>query len=123
MTITGKQQQVLNFIVSYTGSRGCAPTVQEIADEIGTCKVTAFGHLQSLCKKGALRKAGGNAKTSRRYFPNDRVVVSLELVERMIAAHVPENLRATARAMVANGCGIVETEEAGPDGSANHAAD
>jgi len=44
-------------------SRGYSPTMQEIADQLGVSKVTAFEHVESLISKGALVREANRARS------------------------------------------------------------
>lgn len=52
---TLKQKQALDFISSYQRQHGLSPTLEEIGDALGVTRVTAFQHVRSLQKKGAIR--------------------------------------------------------------------
>lgn len=54
--LTKKQRAVLDYAVNYTADNGFAPTVREIADELGfSSPATAHEHLQNLKDKGFLK--------------------------------------------------------------------
>lgn len=61
-TPTPKQKAVLDFIRSYLTDHGYSPTMQEIADERGLSKVTAFEHVGGLVRKGLLVKETGRSR-------------------------------------------------------------
>jgi repressor LexA len=52
---TKKQKAVLEFVASYQREQGLSPTLEEIGAELGVTRVTAFQHVKSLEKKGAVR--------------------------------------------------------------------
>jgi repressor LexA len=52
---TLKQKAVLEFVSRYQKTEGLSPTLEEIGDHLGVTRVTAFQHVRSLEKKGALR--------------------------------------------------------------------
>lgn len=52
---TRKQKAVLEFIRRYQREEGLSPTLEEIGEELGVTRVTAFQHVKSLEKKGAIR--------------------------------------------------------------------
>jgi repressor LexA len=54
--LTKKQKEVLDYVINYTKDNGFAPTVREIADELGiSSPATAHEHLQNLKDKGFLK--------------------------------------------------------------------
>ena len=56
-SLTRKQLLVKDAIVRLTDRIGCAPTLQELADELGRSKVTVYGHVESLVTKGHLARS------------------------------------------------------------------
>jgi repressor LexA len=55
--LTKKQQEILDFIASFTQREGMAPTVYEIADYFGIKSATAFAHLRALQRKGYVTRS------------------------------------------------------------------
>jgi len=56
-TYTARQRQVLQFIRSTIDERGIAPTLEEIATDLGgISRVSALDHLRALERKGAIRR-------------------------------------------------------------------
>ena len=55
--LTRRQQDILGFFESYTGAQGISPTLEEIAQHFGLNKVTIFGHVAELERKGVLKRA------------------------------------------------------------------
>lgn len=64
-SLTPKQLRVLTYIRDSTSAQGYAPTMQELADEFGVSKVTVFGHIAALQKKGYLRRSRHKARSLR----------------------------------------------------------
>jgi repressor LexA len=56
MLYTKKQREILDFISRFQKENGFAPTLEEIATEFHISRVTAFGHIRALEKKGGLKK-------------------------------------------------------------------
>lgn len=56
MTPTKRQHAVLCYVRSYRAFRGYSPTYQEIADNFGVSRVTVFGHVVELERKGLIRR-------------------------------------------------------------------
>lgn len=55
--LTRRQRDILNFFEEYTTAQGISPTLEEIARHFGLNKVTIFGHVAELERKGCLRRA------------------------------------------------------------------
>ncbi|HEY6837173.1 MAG TPA: transcriptional repressor LexA [Geobacteraceae bacterium] len=61
--LTQRQQKVLQIITSYMEARGFAPTLREIAAELGvTGTLGVMKHLDALERKGYIRKSSGNSR-------------------------------------------------------------
>lgn len=56
MNLTPKQLEIVKFIVDYRERRGLAPTLEEIARELGVSKITVYEHVAQLERKGAITK-------------------------------------------------------------------
>ena len=63
MNLTPKQLHILTRIRDFRLARGCSPTMQELADELGISKVTVFEHVEALIKKGALVRQANKARS------------------------------------------------------------
>lgn len=63
MNLTPRQTDVLTAIRNYRYINGLAPTMQELADQLGTSKVTIFEHVGALEKKRALRRDKHKARS------------------------------------------------------------
>lgn len=55
--LTRRQAQIVDFLREYTAEQGISPTLEEIAGQFGVSKVTIFGHVAELERKGVLRRA------------------------------------------------------------------
>ncbi len=55
--MTKRQKQILEFFRSYSDEHGIAPTLEEAAQHFGLNKVTVFGHVAELERKGVLARA------------------------------------------------------------------
>lgn len=55
--LTRRQRDILDFFESYTRAHGLSPTLEEIATALGVNKVTVFGHVAELERKGVLVRA------------------------------------------------------------------
>jgi SOS-response transcriptional repressor LexA len=52
--MTPRQKQTLDFIRSYTGRQGYAPTLREIGQHLGCSHITAYEHTRALIEAGHL---------------------------------------------------------------------
>lgn len=60
ITLYRRQKQIVDYISQYIQKFGTSPTLQEIADSLGVSSLaTVHEHLQSLVKKGVIRKFEG----------------------------------------------------------------
>ena len=55
--ITRRQRQILDFFQDYVRTNSISPTLDEIAQAMGVNKVTVFGHVAELERKGILRRS------------------------------------------------------------------
>ncbi len=55
--LTRRQRDILSFFEDYTATHAISPTLEEIARHFGLNKVTIFGHVAELQRKGILRRA------------------------------------------------------------------
>jgi repressor LexA len=63
--LTRRQQEVLDFIQSFTDAHGVPPTVREIGARFHVTPRAAFDHLRALERKGYLRRRATVGRTSR----------------------------------------------------------
>ena len=76
ITLYRRQKQIVDFIAQYIAKFGYSPTLQEIAESLGVSSLaTVHEHLQTLAKKGVLRRYEG-------------VVRGLELLDKTAATLV-----------------------------------
>lgn len=55
--LTRRQRQILDFFREYTEEHGISPTLEEVAQNFGVNKVTIFGHVAELERKGVLTRS------------------------------------------------------------------
>ena len=55
--LTRRQREILDFFRAYSARTGMSPTLEEIANHFGVNKVTIFGHVAELERKGVLKRA------------------------------------------------------------------
>jgi repressor LexA len=56
LPLTRRQQDIIQFLRSYVEEHGISPTLEEIAAQFGVNKVTIFGHVAELERKGVIRR-------------------------------------------------------------------
>ncbi len=55
--LTRRQRQILDFYLEYCDAHGISPTLEEVAQHFGLNKVTVFGHVAELERKGVIERA------------------------------------------------------------------
>lgn len=55
--LTRRQRDIVDFLRVYVTANGISPTLEEIAAHFGVNKVTVFGHVAELERKGILKRA------------------------------------------------------------------
>jgi len=55
--LTRRQRDILGFIQQYIEDQGISPTLDEIAQHFGLSRVTVFGHVAELERKGVVQRA------------------------------------------------------------------
>lgn len=55
--LTRRQRDILQFFQQYSEAQGISPTLEEVARHFGLNKVTIFGHVAELERKGCLRRS------------------------------------------------------------------
>src|SRR5688500_19268758 len=63
MNLTPRQLDVIVAIRNFRHLHGYSPTMQELADQLGTSKVTIFEHVNALEKKRVLRRDRHKARS------------------------------------------------------------
>jgi repressor LexA len=90
MNVTPKQLRILRLIRESRIVRGYSPTMQELADELGVSKVTVFEHVESLIKKGALKRDPNKARSLSvcdRALPDEGNPLAFPLVGKIAAGY------------------------------------
>jgi len=88
--LTRRQQQIVEFLRQYTEERGISPTLEEIAEHFGVNKVTIFGHVAELERKGVLRRAARGVSRALQLVDEPSATAGLQLpVLGKIAAGAP----------------------------------
>ncbi len=91
MNLTPKQLKILQLIRDSRIVRGYSPTMQELADELGISKVTVFEHVESLIKKGALKRDPNKARSlsicDHAQVPDESQPLAFPLVGKIAAGY------------------------------------
>lgn len=91
MNLTPKQLRILQLIRNHRLAHGVSPTLQELADELGVSKVTVFEHVETLIRKGALRRNANKARSlsisEQVPLPDEEQTLSFPLVGRIAAGY------------------------------------
>src|SRR5690242_16314702 len=89
MNLTPRQLDVLVAIRNYRHLHGYSPTMQELADQLGTSKVTIFEHVGALEKKRVLRRDKHKARsleiTADERLPDEERSTKLPLLGNIAA--------------------------------------
>lgn len=89
MNLTPRQTDVLVAIRNYRHLNGYAPTMQELADQLGTSKVTIFEHVGALERKRIIRRDKHKARSmeiiSEEKMPDENRGTKLPLLGNIAA--------------------------------------
>ena len=89
MNLTPRQLDVLVAIRNYRHLNGYAPTMQELADSLGTSKVTIFEHVGALERKNVIRRDKHKARSleiiSDELLPDENRSTKLPLLGNIAA--------------------------------------
>ena len=91
MNLTPRQLDVLVAVRNYRHLHGMAPTMQELANQLGTSKVTMFEHIEALERKGVIRRnphMSRSLEITAKYLPDEERPTKLPLLGT-IAAGAP----------------------------------
>ena len=97
--LTRRQHEIVDYLRRYTDENGISPTLEEIAQAFGVNKVTVFGHVAELERKGVLRRAGRGVSRG------------LQLIESETADSVPATLALPILGQIAAGAPIEAVED------------
>lgn len=67
--LTKRQRQILDFYASYIEQHALSPTLEEVAQAFGLNKVTVFGHVAELERKGVLERQRAGISRGIRIAP------------------------------------------------------
>jgi repressor LexA len=101
MNLTPKQLRILQLIRDWRIVRGYSPTMQELADELGVSKVTVFEHIETLIKKGALKRERNRARSlslaDNSLVPDETKPLAFPLVGKIAAGYPIEKFQQNDR--------------------------
>lgn len=85
--LTRRQKQIVDFLAQYTRENGLSPTLDEIAQEFGVNKVTIFGHVSELVRKGIIERLTPRASRGLRLIegPSTPSETALPILGRIAA--------------------------------------
>lgn len=87
ITLYKRQKQILDFIGQYIQKFGTSPTLQEIADSLGVSSLaTVHEHLQTLTKKGVIRRFEGAVRGIE--LIDSKIGVAIEGIELPILGYI-----------------------------------
>lgn len=91
LPLTRRQRDILEFLRGYVDEHGISPTLEEIAAHFGVNKVTVFGHVAEMERKGVIRRrARGVSRSLELVDEDEEAAASLALpVLGKIAAGAP----------------------------------
>jgi repressor LexA len=69
--LTRRQHEILAFYRGFTAEHGYSPTLEEVAQHFGVNKVTIFGHVAELERKGALQRSAKHVSRGLVVVDND----------------------------------------------------
>jgi repressor LexA len=70
--LTKRQREIVDFFQSYVRAHAISPTLEEIAQAMGVNKVTVFGHVAELERKGVLRRTARGISRALKLAPSAR---------------------------------------------------
>ena len=94
--MTPRQLEVLGFVEAYEARRGCAPTLQEIADHLRLSKITVLSHLRNLEKSRRIKRSRYGRRAIEVLQPTRR----LPVVGRIVAGRPIEAIETPAEVSV-----------------------
>lgn len=86
--LTRRQRDILQYFQQYSEAQGISPTLEEIARHFGLNKVTIFGHVAELERKGCLKRSAPGISRGLQLVRNSRGAEGLPVLGT-IAAGAP----------------------------------
>jgi len=94
--LTRRQREILDFLFDYTQREGLSPTLEEIAQHFGVNKVTIFGHVSELERKGVIERAAPGVSRGLRIVEEEDVPASDSSIRGVPAVQVLGRIAAGA---------------------------
>lgn len=69
--LTRRQHEILEFLREYTAENQISPTYEEIAQRLGVNKVTIYGHVSEMERKGIIERAARGVSRGLRVVEDD----------------------------------------------------
>ena len=111
MTLTPRQQQILDYIESCRQEEGASPSLRDIAAHFGFRSPNAArDHVRALCRKGVLQMDAGKARSLRTAGPLQEL--RQRVMDVPIFGSIPAGF-AEGRGQEPMGCVSVDVESAG----------
>ncbi|MGB0333605.1 MAG: transcriptional repressor LexA [Planctomycetota bacterium] len=95
LPLTRRQQDILQFLRTYVEEHGISPTLEEIAAQFGVNKVTIFGHVAEMERKGVIRRRAKGVSRSLELVEEEdeqRSGVSLPVLGKIAAGSPIETI-------------------------------
>ncbi|MAE28911.1 MAG: transcriptional repressor LexA [Planctomycetota bacterium] len=87
--LTRRQAEIIEFLRTYQGEHGISPTLEEMAHNFGVSKVTIFGHVAELERKGVIKRQEPGASRSIQLVKEDSEAIDGVQILGDIAAGCP----------------------------------
>ena len=85
LPLTRRQRDILQFFAEYTEDQGISPTLEEVARRFGVNKVTIFGHVAELERKGCLKRSAPGVSRGLQIVPEDQQPQGLPILGTIAA--------------------------------------
>ena len=96
LPLTRRQQDILEFLRAYLDDHGISPTLEEIAAHFGVNKVTVFGHIGEMERKGVIKRRAPGISRSLEIVGDDEDetsrVPTLEILGKIAAGSPIETI-------------------------------
>jgi repressor LexA len=89
LPLTRRQRDILRFFEDYSAAQGISPTLEEIARHFGLNKVTIFGHVAELERKGCVRRSAPGVSRGLQIVRDSRAPCTELPILGTIAAGTP----------------------------------
>ena len=108
--LTRRQRDILAFIQQFIEEQGISPTFDEIARAFGLSRVTVFGHVGELERKGVVRRAARGHSRTLQIVPPEEQEWNQERAQVPTPAPVPQLPQLSILGTIAAGAPISTLE-------------